>query len=50
MITIEQTSNLLNVAVLGEFTLADFKLFEEQVLPGVQWLQQKAKEEKPTAA
>lgn len=33
MITIEQTSNLLNVAVLGEFTLADFKLFEAQVLP-----------------
>ena len=29
MITIEQTGNLLNVAVLGEFTLADFKQFEE---------------------
>lgn len=32
MITIEQTDNLVNVAVLGEFTLADFKLFEEQSL------------------
>ena len=32
MITIEQTSNLVNVAVLGEFTLADFKTFEEQSL------------------
>lgn len=30
MITIEQTPNLVNVAVLGEFTLADFKTFEEQ--------------------
>ncbi|MEO8342833.1 MAG: STAS/SEC14 domain-containing protein [Gallionella sp.] len=40
MITIEQTENLLNVAVLGEFTIADFKTFEEQSLyklktPGV---------------
>ncbi len=40
MITIKQTPNLLNVAILGEFTLADFKQFEEQVLyqlksPGV---------------
>jgi len=29
MITIDQTSHLLNIAVLGEFTLADFELFEE---------------------
>jgi hypothetical protein len=32
MITIEQTATLVNVAVLGEFTLADFKTFEEQSL------------------
>ena len=32
MITIEQTDNLVNVAILGEFTLADFKTFEEQSL------------------
>ncbi|MDD4928813.1 MAG: STAS/SEC14 domain-containing protein [Gallionella sp.] len=32
MITIEQTDNLVNAAVLGEFTLADFKEFEEQSL------------------
>jgi len=32
MITIEQTENLVNVAVLGEFTIADFKAFEEQSL------------------
>ncbi len=32
MITIEQTDTLLNVAVLGEFTLADFKQFEENAL------------------
>ena len=32
MITIEQTDNLVNAAVLGEFTLADFKMFEEQSL------------------
>jgi len=32
MITIEQAKNLVNVAVLGEFTLADFKTFEEQSL------------------
>lgn len=32
MITIQQNTNLLNVAVLGEFTLADFKQFEEQAL------------------
>lgn len=32
MITIEQTDSLLNAAVLGEFTLADFKQFEEHAL------------------
>lgn len=32
MITIEQTDNLLNVAVLGEFTLYDFKQFEDLAL------------------
>ncbi len=32
MITIQQTNNLLNVAVMGEFTLADFKQFEENAL------------------
>ncbi len=32
MITIEQTANLVNVAVLGEFTISDFKTFEEQSL------------------
>ncbi len=32
MITIEQSDNLVNAAVLGEFTLADFKTFEEQSL------------------
>jgi len=32
MITIEQTDNLVNAAVIGEFTLADFKEFEEQSL------------------
>ena len=32
MITIEQTGNLLNVAVLGEFTLADFQQFESLAL------------------
>jgi hypothetical protein len=32
MITIEKTGNLLNVAVLGEFTIADFKQFEENAL------------------
>jgi len=28
MITIEQTGKLVNIAVLGEFTLGDFELFE----------------------
>ncbi|MDH4215435.1 MAG: STAS/SEC14 domain-containing protein [Gallionella sp.] len=32
MITIEQTDNLVNVAVIGEFTISDFKTFEEQSL------------------
>ncbi len=32
MITIEQTGNLVNVAVLGEFTLADFKQFEDSAV------------------
>ena len=32
MITIEQTADLVNVAVLGEFTIGDFKTFEEQSL------------------
>lgn len=29
MITIEENGNLVNIAVMGEFTLADFKQFEE---------------------
>lgn len=32
MISIEHKDGLINIAVLGEFTLADFKEFEEQVL------------------
>ena len=32
MITIEQTENLVNAAVIGEFTIADLKEFEEQSL------------------
>ena len=32
MITIEQTSTLLNIAVMGEFTLADFQQFEQHAL------------------
>jgi hypothetical protein len=32
MITISQTSNLLNIAAMGEFTIADFKQFEDQAL------------------
>lgn len=36
MITIEQTDTLLNVDVLGEFTLADFKQFEELALHKLQ--------------
>ncbi|MGB7649972.1 MAG: hypothetical protein WBL62_02090 [Gallionella sp.] len=33
MITIEQTPSLINLAVMGEFTLADFQQFEEHALP-----------------
>jgi len=36
MITIEQTGNTLNVAVLGEFNLADFKQFEARALQQLQ--------------
>ncbi len=32
MITIQEADNLISVAVFGEFTLADYKQFEEQVL------------------
>lgn len=32
MINIEETGNLIVVAIIGEFTLDDFKQFEEQVL------------------
>jgi hypothetical protein len=32
MITIEESSNLVNIAVMGEFTIADFKQFEEHAL------------------
>jgi hypothetical protein len=32
MINIEETGNLIVVAIIGEFTLADFKQFEDQVL------------------
>lgn len=32
MITIQETDNLISVAVFGEFTLSDYKEFEEQVL------------------
>jgi hypothetical protein len=32
MVTIQEADNLISVAVFGEFTLADFKEFEEQVL------------------
>ena len=32
MITVQETDNLINVAVFGEFTLADYKEFEEHVL------------------
>ncbi|HKB59371.1 MAG TPA: STAS/SEC14 domain-containing protein [Gallionellaceae bacterium] len=36
MITIKQSGNLVNAAVLGEFTLADFNQFEDQVLLALQ--------------
>ena len=32
MITIEDKNNLVNIAAMGEFTLADFKQFEEHAL------------------
>ena len=32
MITIEESNNLVNIAVMGEFTIADFKQFEEHAL------------------
>jgi hypothetical protein len=32
MITIQHSESLLNAAILGEFSLADFKQFEEEAL------------------
>ena len=32
MITIEEKNNLVNIAVMGEFTIADFKQFESHAL------------------
>jgi hypothetical protein len=32
MITLQHSNTLLNVAVMGEFTIADFKQFEENAL------------------
>lgn len=32
MITIEETGNLISIAVFGEFTLADYREFEDRVL------------------
>jgi hypothetical protein len=32
MITIEESNQLVNIAVMGEFTIADFKQFEEHAL------------------
>ena len=32
MITIEEKGNLVNVAIMGEFTIADFRQFEEHAL------------------
>ena len=32
MITIEETENLISIAVFGEFTLADYREFEDKVL------------------
>lgn len=37
MITIEENERLLNVAALGEFTLADFKQFEDAALLKLKW-------------
>jgi hypothetical protein len=36
MITINVKDNLINIAVLGEFTLADYKEFEQAVMHGVE--------------
>lgn len=36
MITIDVKNNLVSIAVLGEFSLADFKQFEEKILHGIQ--------------
>ena len=36
MITIKQQDNLINIAVLGEFTLADYKEFEQIVQSKIQ--------------
>lgn len=36
MISIDAQNNQISIAVLGEFTLADFKQFEESVLHGIQ--------------
>lgn len=44
MIDIKPSDRLLNVAVLGEFNLADFELFEQQAL---QKLQQKSQSATP---
>ena len=32
MITLQENNNLVNIAVMGEFTIADFKQFEEHAL------------------
>lgn len=32
MITIQESGHLVNIAVMGEFTIADFKQFEEHAL------------------
>jgi SpoIIAA-like len=32
MITLQEENNLVNIAVMGEFTLTDFKQFEEQAV------------------
>jgi hypothetical protein len=37
MITFEENERLLNVAVLGEFTLADFRQFEDAALLKLNW-------------
>ncbi len=36
MIAIDVKENLVSVSVIGEFTLADFKQFEAQMLDGIQ--------------